>query len=151
VLARKLATCIPVSCQQAAQLLLLVSCTTNNILLHRGCVAGKLGTLPVFTTQFAVPITIGGYTNASKLQVQTAYRCAGTPQGMYNFRSKAAAQAAYPASSCCSTLHAPAAFIPALCDSALQERPLSLYMPCIAPTYHLLQVAGTVPVLVITF
>ncbi|KAF6256644.1 P-loop containing nucleoside triphosphate hydrolase protein [Scenedesmus sp. NREL 46B-D3] len=37
---------------------------------------GKLGTLPVFTTQFAVPITIGGYTNASKLQVQTAYRCA---------------------------------------------------------------------------
>uniref|UniRef100_A0A383WQ39 Uncharacterized protein n=1 Tax=Tetradesmus obliquus TaxID=3088 RepID=A0A383WQ39_TETOB len=37
---------------------------------------GKLGTLPVFTAQFAVPITIGGYTNASKLQVQTAYRCA---------------------------------------------------------------------------
>eukprot|EP00775_Hariotina_reticulata_P009427 gene9427-9593_t len=37
---------------------------------------GKLGTLPVFTAQFAIPITIGGYTNASKLQVQTAYRCA---------------------------------------------------------------------------
>lgn len=36
--------------------------------------AGKLGTLPVFTAQFAIPITIGGYTNASKLQVQTAYR-----------------------------------------------------------------------------
>lgn len=42
---------------------------------HRVChVAGKLGTLPVFTAQFAIPITIGGYTNASKLQVQTAYR-----------------------------------------------------------------------------
>jgi hypothetical protein len=30
---------------------------------------GKLGTLPVFTAQFAVPITIGGYANASQLQV----------------------------------------------------------------------------------
>lgn len=41
-----------------------------------GAAAGKLGTLPVFTAQFAIPITIGGYTNASKLQVQMAYRCA---------------------------------------------------------------------------
>uniref|UniRef100_A0A061RWX5 DNA excision repair protein ERCC-6 n=2 Tax=Tetraselmis sp. GSL018 TaxID=582737 RepID=A0A061RWX5_9CHLO len=39
---------------------------------------GKLGTLPVFHTQFAVPITIGGYTNASALQVSTAYQCAVT-------------------------------------------------------------------------
>ena len=37
---------------------------------------GKLGTLPVFTQQFTVPITIGGYANASRLQVTTAFRCA---------------------------------------------------------------------------
>jgi DNA excision repair protein ERCC-6 len=37
---------------------------------------GKLGTLPVFASQFSVPITIGGYANASPLQVSTAYRCA---------------------------------------------------------------------------
>jgi DNA excision repair protein ERCC-6 len=37
---------------------------------------GKLGTLPVFASQFSVPITIGGYANASALQVSTAYRCA---------------------------------------------------------------------------
>lgn len=29
---------------------------------------GKLGTLPVFQTQFAVPIGIGGYANASSIQ-----------------------------------------------------------------------------------
>jgi len=40
------------------------------------CFPGKLGTLPVFAAQFAVPITIGGYANASPLQVSTAYRCA---------------------------------------------------------------------------
>ena len=37
---------------------------------------GKLGTLPVFMEQFSVPITLGGYVNASKIQVETAYRCA---------------------------------------------------------------------------
>ncbi|XP_023228465.1 DNA excision repair protein ERCC-6-like isoform X1 [Centruroides sculpturatus] len=37
---------------------------------------GKLGTLPVFLQQFAVPITQGGYSNASEIQVQTAYKCA---------------------------------------------------------------------------
>ena len=31
---------------------------------------GKLGTLPVFTTQFALPIQIGGYSNASQMQVK---------------------------------------------------------------------------------
>ena len=36
----------------------------------------KLGALPVFLEQFSVPITQGGYTNASKIQVQTAYKCA---------------------------------------------------------------------------
>lgn len=30
---------------------------------------GKLGTLPVFQTQFALPIQIGGYSNASAMQV----------------------------------------------------------------------------------
>eukprot|EP00850_Spirogloea_muscicola_P014056 SM000098S25136 [mRNA] locus=s98:436376:442665:+ [translate_table: standard] len=37
---------------------------------------GKLGTLPVFKTQFALPISIGGYANATPLQVSTAYKCA---------------------------------------------------------------------------
>ena len=57
---------------------------------------GKLGTLPVFLQQFAVPITqgklttyncfyeisnryyiyVGGYANASQVQVATAYKCA---------------------------------------------------------------------------
>ncbi|XP_049854885.1 DNA excision repair protein ERCC-6-like [Schistocerca gregaria] len=37
---------------------------------------GKLGTLPVFLAQLAVPITQGGYANASEVQVATAYRCA---------------------------------------------------------------------------
>ncbi len=35
---------------------------------------GKLGTLPIFLEQFSIPITLGGYANASELQVQTAYR-----------------------------------------------------------------------------
>jgi DNA excision repair protein ERCC-6 len=39
---------------------------------------GKLGTLPVFQAQFAMPIQIGGYTNASNQQVTTAFRCAVT-------------------------------------------------------------------------
>ncbi|TRY63996.1 hypothetical protein TCAL_00795 [Tigriopus californicus] len=37
---------------------------------------GKLGTLPVFMQQFSVPITQGGYSNASRVQVATAYKCA---------------------------------------------------------------------------
>ncbi|XP_068493116.1 protein CHROMATIN REMODELING 8 isoform X1 [Phaseolus vulgaris] len=37
---------------------------------------GKLGVLPVFEVEFAVPISVGGYANASPLQVSTAYRCA---------------------------------------------------------------------------
>ncbi|XP_062852240.1 DNA excision repair protein ERCC-6 [Trichomycterus rosablanca] len=37
---------------------------------------GKLGTLPVFMEQFSVPITMGGYSNASPVQVQTSYKCA---------------------------------------------------------------------------
>lgn len=37
---------------------------------------GRLGTLPVFHSQFAVPINVGGYANATNIQVQTAYKCA---------------------------------------------------------------------------
>ncbi|KAJ2161642.1 DNA repair protein rhp26 [Coemansia sp. RSA 552] len=37
---------------------------------------GRLGTLPVFNNQFAVPITLGGYATANPLQVRAAYRCA---------------------------------------------------------------------------
>ncbi|XWS76234.1 hypothetical protein CRYUN_Cryun01aG0158000 [Craigia yunnanensis] len=37
---------------------------------------GKLGVLPVYEAEFAVPISVGGYANASPLQVSTAYRCA---------------------------------------------------------------------------
>ncbi|CAK7894067.1 DNA repair and recombination protein Rad26p [[Candida] anglica] len=37
---------------------------------------GRLGTLPVFQQQFAVPINMGGYANASNIQVQTGYKCA---------------------------------------------------------------------------
>ena len=35
---------------------------------------GKLGTLPVFMTEFSVPITMGGYSNATKVQVLTCYK-----------------------------------------------------------------------------
>jgi DNA excision repair protein ERCC-6 len=37
---------------------------------------GRLGTLPAFEQEFADPIRRGGYSNASPLQVQLAYRCA---------------------------------------------------------------------------
>lgn len=37
---------------------------------------GRLGTLPTFEAEFADPIKRGGYTNASPMQVQLAYRCA---------------------------------------------------------------------------
>ncbi|ODV92212.1 hypothetical protein CANCADRAFT_15801, partial [Tortispora caseinolytica NRRL Y-17796] len=37
---------------------------------------GRLGTLPVFQSQFSVPISVGGYANATNVQVQTAYKCA---------------------------------------------------------------------------
>lgn len=37
---------------------------------------GRLGTLPVFQQQFSVPINMGGYANATNIQVQTGYKCA---------------------------------------------------------------------------
>lgn len=36
----------------------------------------RLGTLPAFEQEFADPIRRGGYSNASPMQVQLAYRCA---------------------------------------------------------------------------
>jgi DNA excision repair protein ERCC-6 len=39
---------------------------------------GLLGSLPLFKAEMALPINIGGYTNASLFQVQTSYRCACT-------------------------------------------------------------------------
>jgi DNA excision repair protein ERCC-6 len=37
---------------------------------------GRLGTLPVFMENFSIPITLGGYANATRTQVATAYKCA---------------------------------------------------------------------------
>ncbi|QLG71329.1 hypothetical protein HG535_0B03680 [Zygotorulaspora mrakii] len=37
---------------------------------------GKLGTLPVFQQQFVQPINMGGYANATNVQVQAGYKCA---------------------------------------------------------------------------
>ncbi len=37
---------------------------------------GKLGTLPSFLENFSVPIVRGGYSNATDIQVQAAYKCA---------------------------------------------------------------------------
>ncbi|KAF9114472.1 hypothetical protein BGX27_010702 [Mortierella sp. AM989] len=45
---------------------------------------GRLGTLPVFQSQFAIPINIGGYANASNIQVQTAYKCACVLRDLIN-------------------------------------------------------------------
>uniref|UniRef100_A0A4W3GV94 DNA excision repair protein ERCC-6 n=1 Tax=Callorhinchus milii TaxID=7868 RepID=A0A4W3GV94_CALMI len=57
-----------------------VACKQNNLKelwsLFDFVFPGKLGTLQVFMEQFSVPITMGGYQNASPVQVQTAYKCA---------------------------------------------------------------------------
>ncbi|KAI9141699.1 SNF2 family N-terminal domain-containing protein [Paraphysoderma sedebokerense] len=45
---------------------------------------GRLGTLPVFQTEFAVPINLGGYANASNIQVQMAYKCACVLRDLIN-------------------------------------------------------------------
>lgn len=39
-------------------------------------IPGKLGTLPVFQQQFVIPINMGGYANATNIQIQTGYKCA---------------------------------------------------------------------------
>ena len=36
---------------------------------------GKLGTLPTFQEQFALPIAAGAYANASNFKVQASYQC----------------------------------------------------------------------------
>ena len=48
------------------------------------CFPGRLGTLPAFELEFADPIKRGGYANASKMQVQLAYRCALTLRDLIN-------------------------------------------------------------------
>ncbi|KAI8814438.1 hypothetical protein BJ742DRAFT_785400 [Cladochytrium replicatum] len=45
---------------------------------------GRLGTLPIFQTQFAIPIRLGGYANATAMQVQTAYQCACVLRDLIN-------------------------------------------------------------------
>lgn len=37
---------------------------------------GRLGSLKDFTERFAIPITHGGYANATAIQVRTAFKCA---------------------------------------------------------------------------
>eukprot|EP00793_Prasinoderma_coloniale_P004070 PRCOL_00006245-RA len=37
---------------------------------------GRLGTLPVFQAQFALPIQVGGYATATRAQAAAAYKCA---------------------------------------------------------------------------
>ncbi|KAF8453589.1 SNF2 family N-terminal domain-containing protein [Terfezia claveryi] len=37
---------------------------------------GRLGVLPVFQSSFAVPIRLGGYANATNVQIRTSYQCA---------------------------------------------------------------------------
>jgi DNA excision repair protein ERCC-6 len=37
---------------------------------------GRLGTREVFEQQFSIPIQLGGYANASTVQIQTSYKCA---------------------------------------------------------------------------
>ena len=48
---------------------------------------GKLGTLPVFQTQFALPIQIGGYANASSVQVCSLPICFITTELYYSARN----------------------------------------------------------------
>lgn len=49
------------------------SCPQNNLRelwsLFDFVFPGRLGTLPVFMTELAIPINLGGYSNASALQV----------------------------------------------------------------------------------
>eukprot|EP00026_Physarum_polycephalum_P000777 Phypoly_transcript_00778.p1 GENE.Phypoly_transcript_00778~~Phypoly_transcript_00778.p1 ORF type:complete len:1043 (+),score=239.81 Phypoly_transcript_00778:241-3129(+) len=45
---------------------------------------GRLGTLPIFQAQFEVPISLGGYANATPVQVQTAYKCAVALRDLIN-------------------------------------------------------------------
>lgn len=46
---------------------------------------GRLGALQTFTEKFAIPITQGGYANASAIQVRTAYRCACVLRFVYYY------------------------------------------------------------------
>uniref|UniRef100_A0A8P4KE98 DNA excision repair protein ERCC-6 n=1 Tax=Dicentrarchus labrax TaxID=13489 RepID=A0A8P4KE98_DICLA len=65
-----------------------IACKQNNLKelwsLFDFVFPGKLGTLPVFMEQFSVPITMGGYSNASPVQVQTAFKCASVLRDTIN-------------------------------------------------------------------
>jgi DNA excision repair protein ERCC-6 len=41
---------------------------------------GRLGSLGVFENEFAIPIRIGGFLNATRLQIEVAVRCASSLQ-----------------------------------------------------------------------
>lgn len=71
------------TCKQlrTAHRLLLTGCPMQNNLRELWSLVdfvypGRLGSLQVFHEQFAVPITQGGYANATNVQVRTAYKCA---------------------------------------------------------------------------
>ncbi|KHN76863.1 DNA excision repair protein ERCC-6, partial [Toxocara canis] len=46
---------------------------------------GRLGALQSFTEKFAIPITQGGYANATAIQVRTAYKCACVLRSLMDF------------------------------------------------------------------
>ncbi|VDM76367.1 unnamed protein product [Strongylus vulgaris] len=48
----------------------------NSLSLMDFVYSGKLNSLDTFTERFAIPITQGGYANATKQQLLTAYKCA---------------------------------------------------------------------------
>lgn len=80
---RNAETAIARTCKQlSASMRVVLSGTPmqNNLLelwsLFDFCFPGRLGTLPIFQVNFATPIAMGGYSNASALQVQTAFECA---------------------------------------------------------------------------
>lgn len=70
------------------RLILLGTPIQNNLtelwLLFDFVYPGRLGTLPVFQQQFAVPINMGGYANATNVQVQAGYKCAVVLREMIN-------------------------------------------------------------------
>lgn len=70
------------------RLILLGTPIQNNLtelwLLFDFVYPGRLGTLPVFQQQFAVPINMGGYANATNVQVQAGYKCAVVLRDMIN-------------------------------------------------------------------
>lgn len=46
---------------------------------------GRLGPMKLFVDKFSIPITQGGYANATAVQVRTAYKCACVLRSVINF------------------------------------------------------------------